>query len=206
VRRERWRAAVRAPAGARALARHRRLAGVALYVPTPALGTLLGGSDIAKDLPFRYATPPVPAMCVLPPVQQRHQCADASAIAVFAHDAEDGTAKRELTLLSIHPPSVGRRTNRLLVLPVRDEADLLRGGSRLQVELGFIPGGWVRRVLPAHIQEHVVNVPGLQLRRAPVGIAGDGRLLAVADALLRCMVNLVECGPIDGRFPEVDGG
>lgn len=101
----------------------------ALYEPTPALGTLLGGSDIAKDLPFLHIVPPAAAMCALVPFSQRQQCADASAIAVFTHDADDGSALRELTLLSFHPAAVGGKTN-LLVLPVRDEADLLCSAVR----------------------------------------------------------------------------
>lgn len=126
------------------------LRGGALYEPTLALGALLGGSDIAKDLPFQYIVPPAAAVCVLPPVQQRHHCADASSIVVFAHgsgagdeeearpewtpdllarlgiaagDADEGTVLRELTLLSFHSSAGGAATR--LILPIRDESDLL---------------------------------------------------------------------------------
>lgn len=104
------------------------LRGGALYEPTPALGTLLGGSDIAADLPFQLLVPPAAALCVLPPAQQRCNCADALGIAVFTHGSEArGQAVRELTLLSFHQSSEMRLRTALLRLTVEHEEDLLSG-------------------------------------------------------------------------------
>lgn len=105
------------------------LRGGALYEPTPALGTLLGGTDIAADLPFQLLVPPAGALCVLPPAQQRCNCADALGIAVFTHGSEvRGRAVRELTLLSFHHSSEMRLRTALLRLTGEDEADLLSSG------------------------------------------------------------------------------
>jgi len=102
------------------------LRGGALYEPTLALGTLLGGSDIGQDLPLQYLAPPLSTMCVLPPWQQRHHCADSAAIMVFQQEAEplQAPARRVLTLMSYHGSSASDLQVDEMALPVKSE-----GGS-----------------------------------------------------------------------------
>lgn len=94
----------------------------ALYEPTLPLGGLLGGIDVSQDLPMSFLQPPVRSLCIVPPWQQRHHCANASAIMVFSHDATPAQqpAKRTFTLLALRPQSDGFTTDEL-VMPVKDE-------------------------------------------------------------------------------------
>ena len=70
-----------------------------IYEPTLALGGLLGGVDMSQDLPMQLLRPTVSTLCIVPPWQQRHLCADASAIQIFSHTVtvEEHPAKRGLT-------------------------------------------------------------------------------------------------------------
>jgi len=98
----------------------------ALYEPTLVLGGLLGGIDISQDLPLQLLQPPVPTLCIVPPWQQRHHCADASAIMVFTHDAtpEEHPAKRTITLLVQRPSAESIAVDELWI-PVKDESTTL---------------------------------------------------------------------------------
>lgn len=98
----------------------------ALYEPTLPLGSLLGNTDVAQDLPLELIAPPAVALCVVPPWQQRHHCANASAIFVFEHGAaaNQAPAQRALTFLALHPQPDGVTTDEL-VLPIKDEAEAL---------------------------------------------------------------------------------
>ena len=102
------------------------LRGGALYEPTLPLGTLLGGCDIAKDLPLQYLAAPAPALCVLPPWQQRHHCAGTVAIMMFTHDATptQAPAQRTLTLLAYDGSAIGVSAEEL-TLPVKDETETI---------------------------------------------------------------------------------
>ncbi len=98
----------------------------ALYEPTLPLGTLLGGSDIAQDLPMQLVRLPCASLCLVPPWQQRHHCAGASAIFVFEHaaGAEQAPARRTLTVLACWPSADGIRTDEC-VIAVHDESESL---------------------------------------------------------------------------------
>ena len=98
----------------------------ALYEPTLPLGALLGSTDIAQDLPLELIEPPAVTLCVVPPWQQRHHCANASAILVFEHGAAaaQAPAQRVLTFLALRPQPDGITTDEL-VLPVKDEHEAL---------------------------------------------------------------------------------
>lgn len=74
----------------------------ALYEPTLPLGTLLGGSDIAADLPAQLLTLPVPALCIVPPAEHRHYCAGAKSVLLYEYQTgSPGAPTRTLALLAI---------------------------------------------------------------------------------------------------------
>lgn len=74
----------------------------ALYEPTLPLGTLLGGGDIAADLPAQLLSLPVPALCVVPPAEHRHYCAGAKSVLLYEYQTGSSTAPtRTLALLAI---------------------------------------------------------------------------------------------------------
>jgi hypothetical protein len=94
----------------------------ALYEPTLPLGNLLGGVDMAEDMPMRYLQPPVPALCILPPWQQRHLCAGAAAVTIFSHDPFNlqTPASRTLMFMAHRLTDDGAIVDQL-ELPVTDE-------------------------------------------------------------------------------------
>jgi len=94
----------------------------AIYEPTLPLGGLLGGIDMSQDLPLQLLRPATPALCIVPPWQQRHHCTDADAVMVFAHDATrvQAPAARTLTMLALRPNADGFTADEL-TLPVKDE-------------------------------------------------------------------------------------
>jgi len=98
----------------------------AIYEPTLPLGGLLGGIDMSQDLPMQLLQPPIRTLCIIPPWQQRHLCANASAIVVFAHDAPlvQAPARRTLTMLALRPNADGDTSDELS-LPVKDETATL---------------------------------------------------------------------------------
>jgi hypothetical protein len=106
----------------------------ALYEPTLPLGGLLGGIDISQDLPLQLLQPPGRTLCIVPPWQQRHHCANASAILVLSHDAapEQAPAQRALTLIALWPNAAGLAANELLI-PVKDESATLADALALAV-------------------------------------------------------------------------
>jgi hypothetical protein len=57
-----------------------------LYEPTLPLGHLLSGLDICENLPAQWLAPPVPAMCIVPALEQRLACSGATSILVFGPD------------------------------------------------------------------------------------------------------------------------
>ncbi len=65
-------------------------------------------------------------LCIIPPWQQRHHCANASAIMVFSHDAAEvqAPATRAFTLLALRPDPSGFTADEL-TMPVKDEASTL---------------------------------------------------------------------------------
>lgn len=98
----------------------------AIYEPTLPLGGLLGGIDMSQDLPVQLLQPPNRTLCIIPAWQQRHLCANASAIMVFTHDAAavQSPATRTLTVLALRPSADGYDTDEL-VLPVKSETATL---------------------------------------------------------------------------------
>jgi hypothetical protein len=94
----------------------------ALYEPTLPLGGLLGGIDMSQELPMQLLQPPTRALCIVPPWQQQHQCANASAILLFTHDAASvqAPATTAFTFLVIRPSADGLMADQL-TLPVKDE-------------------------------------------------------------------------------------
>ncbi len=95
----------------------------ALFEPTLPLGGLLGGIDVATDLPLSMVQPPVQTLTILPPWQQRHHCAGMHAITVFIHDASanQAPAKRCLTIRASEVITAEGVTINELVLPIKDE-------------------------------------------------------------------------------------
>jgi hypothetical protein len=95
----------------------------ALYEPTLPLGSLLSGVDISADLPLSLLKPTLPAICIVPPWQQRHHCADKHAISVYSHVAppNQAPAQRSLTIKAYEVlPALGLAVDEL-TLPVKDE-------------------------------------------------------------------------------------
>jgi hypothetical protein len=107
----------------------------AIYEPTLPLGALLGGTDIAQDLPLELLAPPAPALCIVPHWQQRHLCADAHSVLVFEHAAgpTQSPARRALTFVAYQPIPGGVDACEL-TLPVNDEQDTLPQALQRAVE------------------------------------------------------------------------
>ena len=99
--------------------------GGALYEPTLPLRDLLGGTDLAHDLPFNLLTLPCPALCVIQPPQRRNN--DTDCIMVFEQDATLNTAPaRSLSFIAWRDGHAGPIADDL-TLPVEDEdASLLK--------------------------------------------------------------------------------
>lgn len=85
----------------------------------------LGGVDIALDLPVGLLRPPVKAMCILVPAEQRSRCADAGAIFVFTSELERvdsaAGARRAITLNTMTFRNAGYVEERSLQLRIDDE-------------------------------------------------------------------------------------
>lgn len=116
----------------------------ALYEPTLPLGGLLGGVDMSQELPMQLLRPATSTLCIVPPWQQRHQCANAGAIMLFAHGAppEQAPAVRAITFLVMRPNADGLMTEQLTV-PVKDEnatlaASLTRAAEATRQDLASV--------------------------------------------------------------------
>lgn len=104
-----------------------------LYEPTLPLGSLLGGIDVAADLPLSMVQPPAQTLTILPPWQQRHHCAGMQAISVFCHDATENQApaRRCLTIRASEVVSDEGVTINELVMPIKNEDNPLTDGLSL---------------------------------------------------------------------------
>jgi hypothetical protein len=56
-----------------------------LYEPTVPLGHLLHGVDICEQMPAKWLAPPLPAVCIVPALEQRLNCSGVSSLLVFTH-------------------------------------------------------------------------------------------------------------------------
>ena len=128
-----------------------------IYEPTLALGGLLGGVDMSQDLPMQLLRPTVSTLCIVPPWQQRHLCADASAIQIFSHTATTAQhpAKRGLTWV------VQKANSKIidvleLLLPVKDENATLESvlaRAMAPADGHTIADGLEREVADAYMRE-----------------------------------------------------
>lgn len=117
--------------------------GGALYEPTQALGTLLGATDWSQELPLQCLAPAVPALCIVPPWQQRHVCAGAHAIYVYQHAAPPvlAPAQRCLTIEVQQPAAEGGVEGWRIPLAYTDEHTTINDAiaqakERTRVEIG----------------------------------------------------------------------
>ncbi len=107
-----------------------------VYEPTVPLGGLLGGIDVAADLPLSFIAPPDRTLCILPPWQQRNACGGAQAITIHSHHATElqAPARRCLTIRASHVAVDEGVTIEELVLPVKDESRPLVQALSLAME------------------------------------------------------------------------
>ena len=99
--------------------------GGALYEPTMPLRGLLGGTDLAHDLPFKLLTPPFPTLCVIQPPQRRN--IDTDCIMVFEQEVvpDRAPARRSLTFIAWRDADHGPIADEMTLLIDDENASLL---------------------------------------------------------------------------------
>lgn len=130
----------------------------ALYEPTLPLRGLLGGTDLARDLPFQALTLPCATLCVIQPPQRRNN--DTDCIIVFEQDVtpDCAPAGRSLTFIAwrdaAHGPTAGE-----LTLSIEDEnASLLDRYQSLANKPEDVSAEWFKSPRD-ELEQSVVNWP-----------------------------------------------
>ncbi len=98
-----------------------------LYEPTLPLGCLLGGVDVAADLPVALIQLPTPTLTILPPWQHRHLCGNAQAITIYQHTpvVQQAPAKRCLSIRCIEiDPNAGALLDKITLAVVNEQMPL----------------------------------------------------------------------------------